>query len=162
MARILHRFTTQYIDTEDRLRISGVTAEGDIVVVWLVQRLLNRLMPWLAQWLADHDGRLHSQTRTEDQTRSRQTAPAVDAASASASWLVLSVDIVSGDAGVALTFQGETGQQATIHLPAVSMRQWLGIVQAQYAKAEWSDGAWAQVLERDRTTAPLPANATLH
>lgn len=162
MTPILHRFTTQYVDTEDRLRISGATSDGDVVVIWLVQRLLNRLMPRLAQWLTDHDNKLHSSSRTEELKRLQQPAPAVDAASESISWLARSVDIASGDAGVALTFHGEAGQQATIHLPAVPVRRWLGIVYAQYAKAEWPEDTWAQVLEGYRTTAPLSTNATLH
>ena len=43
----LHRITTEYIDSEDRIRLTGQLASGDTVVLWLTQRLLNRLVPHL-------------------------------------------------------------------------------------------------------------------
>ena len=41
--RVLHRLTTDYVEEEDRIRVSGASANGDTVVLWLTQRLLNRL-----------------------------------------------------------------------------------------------------------------------
>ena len=41
----LQRCTTEYIATEDRLRLSGEIGTQSTVVLWLTQRLLNRLMP---------------------------------------------------------------------------------------------------------------------
>jgi hypothetical protein len=39
LADALDRTTTEYIDTEDRLRLSGQYADGSAVVIWLTQRL---------------------------------------------------------------------------------------------------------------------------
>ena len=50
--RVLHRLTTDYVEEEDRIRVSGASANGDTVVLWLTQRLLNRLVPHLTAWLA--------------------------------------------------------------------------------------------------------------
>lgn len=40
----LQRITTQYIEVEDRLRLTGELAPGEVVVLWLTQRLMHRLI----------------------------------------------------------------------------------------------------------------------
>lgn len=52
----LQRVTTQYVDAEDRIRLSGEVLGGEVVVWWLTQRLLERLVPLLVQWLQGRDG----------------------------------------------------------------------------------------------------------
>ena len=47
----LQRMTTDYIAHEDRIRITGECADGRVVVLWLTQRLLARLVPLLCRWL---------------------------------------------------------------------------------------------------------------
>ena len=41
MTDSLDRITTEYIDTEDRIRLSGQYAGGPAVVIWLTQRLIQ-------------------------------------------------------------------------------------------------------------------------
>jgi len=41
MTSNLDRITTEYIDAEDRLRLSGKYADGAAVVIWLTQRLIR-------------------------------------------------------------------------------------------------------------------------
>ena len=48
----LERLTTEYVEREDRIRLSGQLTHGDTVVLWLTQRLLSRLVPHLSAWLA--------------------------------------------------------------------------------------------------------------
>ena len=43
----LRRMTTEYRAQEDRLCLTGERTGGDAVVLWLTQRLLNRLVPHL-------------------------------------------------------------------------------------------------------------------
>lgn len=52
----LQRFTTEYVEIEDRIRLAGETAPGHTVVLWLTQRLLARLLPHLLQWLEQQTG----------------------------------------------------------------------------------------------------------
>ncbi len=47
MSLALERITTQYIEAEDRIRLSGSTRDGHSQVLWLTQRLLSRLLPRL-------------------------------------------------------------------------------------------------------------------
>lgn len=56
MTDTLQRITTEYIDHEDRLRLAGEDAQGQTTVLWLTQRLLNRLIPHLCQWLEQQGG----------------------------------------------------------------------------------------------------------
>ena len=51
MPHELQRITTTYVDVEDRLRLTGVLANGTVVQLWLTQRLLGRLVPPLTSWL---------------------------------------------------------------------------------------------------------------
>lgn len=52
----LQRITTEYRAQEDRLCLTGERANGDAVVLWLTQRLLNRLVPHLTGWLEQQKG----------------------------------------------------------------------------------------------------------
>ena len=56
MSAALQRVTTAYVADEDRLRLTGELSDGDAVVLWLTQRLLNRLVPHLTAWLARQTG----------------------------------------------------------------------------------------------------------
>ena len=47
----LQRITTEFVDAEDRIRLAGEDAAGEAVVLWLTQRLLNRLVAHLCDWL---------------------------------------------------------------------------------------------------------------
>jgi hypothetical protein len=131
----LQRITTEYVDVQDRIRVAGEVAGVDVpVVLWLMVRLLDRLVPVLLQRLAGQGADtpykeiLHSFAQ---QTARSELKPelAVQAGEGSAAWLVLSVDIAQSAAGAtSLEFKGEGGQQATLILPAKALRQWLGIV----------------------------------
>jgi hypothetical protein len=44
------------VDAEDRLRISGETGDGGVLVLWMTQRMVNRLIGALAQWLEKQSG----------------------------------------------------------------------------------------------------------
>ncbi|MBC7859879.1 MAG: hypothetical protein H7Z39_14125, partial [Burkholderiaceae bacterium] len=57
----LQRITTEYVGVEDRIRLSGRddaddAGDGRTVVIWITQRLLQRLLPVLVEWLERQDG----------------------------------------------------------------------------------------------------------
>ena len=71
------------------------------------------------------------------------------------------IDIAQGEDAVALTFKAETGAHATFTLAAQPLRQWLGIVYAQYLRGQWPTTAWPAWMD----TAPpqaAPGVAALH
>lgn len=170
----LQRFTTEYIELEDRIRLSGELAEGDTVVLWLTQRLLNRLVPHLTAWLSRQLAPASSipsvQAAYQDivqgfaqQAARAQLAPEapVRASSEGSVWRVDSVDIAQGDDAVVLTLKGEGEAPATLTLAAQPLRQWLGIVFAQYQRGEWPTTAWPGWMEAAQPQA-APSAMALH
>ena len=45
----LQRVTTEYVDSEDRIRISGSCVDDGLVQLWLTRRLMDRLLPMVLQ-----------------------------------------------------------------------------------------------------------------
>lgn len=181
----LRRFTTDYVEDEDRLRIRGEFRSGEKVVLWITRRLADRLVPPLAAWLerqADPpEARTASSPAAAVATRSfvQQAASAelpkqapVDPGPAPASWLVRSVDLGQGAAIIRLTFRNhearkgavETGEgaSATVAMAPVVLRQWLGIVHDKYRKAGWSTGRFPGWITDASTASGSAVPATLH
>ena len=153
---VAQRFTTEYIDHEDRLRISASLSNEEVVVMWLTRRLLDRLASHLAGLLeqetaqaplpdvqqtfaqqaavASHVQQSQEQAQAPVQPQQAQTVQ---------QWLVLEVDVTPLDQGVALRLRGEQAEQVVeLGMPPVLLRQWLGIVHSQYMRAEWPLSAW--------------------
>ena len=160
------RITTEYIELEDRIRLTGGLAQGDTVVLWLTQRLMNRLIPHLTAWLSRQiapASRIPSvQAAHQDivqgfaqQAARAQLAPElpVRTPSEEAGWRVDSVDIAEGENALVLTFKGAGKAQATLTLPAQPLRQWLGIVFEQYQRGEWPTTVWPGWMQAAQPTA---------
>ncbi len=162
----LQRLTTEYTDHEDRLRLTGETPTGTTVVLWLTQRMANRVIPHLCHWLettSEGGERADWQQHFAQQAAEHALPPQapVQRHTAGAQWLVHSIDVTAGQGGVALTFKTPQASAAcaTLHLEAVPMRQWLGIVQAQYVLADWPMAVWPDWL---RQAPPHPRPHVLH
>lgn len=143
----LQRITTEYLEVEDRIRLTGEVSGGQAVVLWLTQRLLQRLLPVLLQGLAGqgadtpYGDLLHG--FTQQAARSELTPePPVEAGQGSTAWLVLSVVVTSSAEAVGLRFKGAHDQQVSLTLASKPLRQWLGIVYDAYRKAEWPLNLW--------------------
>lgn len=144
----LNRVTTEYVPTEDRIRLSGETADDRTLVLWLTQRLLNLLVPQLTRWLEHHDAAASGadlfQEFAQQAAESSLTAePAVQAAAPASAWCVITVDIATGPDGVTLIFKsdGET-ELAALPLNSMALRQWLAILRGQYLAGAWPTTVW--------------------
>lgn len=162
----LQRITTEYIEAQDRLRLAGELADGAPQVLWLTQRLLQRLLPVLLQQLQGAGAGAETDTPYADLLHSfvQQSAraelvpqPPVQASDSSPAWLVVSVDIVQSAEGVRLTFKGAQDQQVSLALVTLALRQWLGIVHDAYAKAEWPLQGWPQWLQEGSESSAVQA-----
>ncbi|OGA98994.1 MAG: hypothetical protein A3E79_03520 [Burkholderiales bacterium RIFCSPHIGHO2_12_FULL_61_11] len=160
----LQRITTEYVDAEDRIRLNGELGSGHApVVLWLTQRLLQRLLPVLLKGLqrpeagADlaYADMLHGFAQQAAQANLLPEPP-VQAAQHSAAWLVLSVDIAQSAESVCLTFKAADGRQASLTLAETPLRQWLGIVYHACLKAGWPLQVWPQWLQESRQPAVQP------
>ncbi len=163
----LQRLTTEYVEAEDRIRLSGEAEEGATVVLWLTRRLLSRLAPPLCLWLEKQGGgeggmaEILQGFAQQAAVQSLTPQPPVRAGASEAGWLVRSVDIAAGDAAVALTLNGPAGEQARLTLPVQGLRQWLSILHGQFEAAGWPTGEWPAWVEEARPKS-APASALLH
>jgi hypothetical protein len=161
----LQRITTEYVDTEDRIRLSGEAEKDAPIVLWLTQRLLSQVISHLL-------GLIEKQSLNLANTNSSNPAPArslmqgfaqqlaqselaselpVQTTAAAQSWLVLEIDItLSPEGALVLVFKRETGNaalqegagKAALTVEAKQLRQWLGIVHSQWQKAGWALTLW--------------------
>lgn len=144
----LEKVTLTYINEEDRIRLSGQTPEGEVMVLWLTQRLGNRLIPVLRDWLMKQvqDGVnadvLHQfEQQLAQQARAGETA--VVATQQSHGWLIHRVDVSYSSSRMTLIFKGgEESQSAQMTLVNSAMRQWFDILYRVYQRAEWHCADW--------------------
>ena len=61
----LQRITSEYVATEDRFRLSGITDKGGEVTYWITQRLLLRLLNIVLDWLESHREELERQAASD-------------------------------------------------------------------------------------------------
>lgn len=157
----LQRITTQYIEVEDRIRLTGQVGQGQTVVLWLAQRLLQRLVPHLCQWLEKQIPVKPQQLPLRAQVQqsfAQQKATAeierqapVRAEAVSRAWLVCSVDLKSGSNGVQLWFKGAKDDEVvSLGMQPKFLRQWLGILHDQYRVASWPMIVWPVWMEESR------------
>ena len=155
----LQRITTEYIETEDRIRLGGEIGKSASIVLWLTQRLLSQVISHLLELIEKQSLNLaNTDSSSLMQEFAQQLAQAelapelpVQTTAAAQSWLVLEVDItLSPEGTLVLVFKRETGNEtlqegagkATLTLEAKQLRQWLGIVHSQWQKAGWSLTLW--------------------
>lgn len=155
----LQRITTQFIEGEDRIRLTGQLDDGQTVVLWLTQRLLQRLVPHLCQWLEKQtptkpqESPLRAQVQ---QSFAQQKARAeierqapVQADAVSLAWLVSAVDLKPTPQGPCLVFRGrQENERAVLGLPSRFLRQWLGILHDQFRAAAWPAEVWPEWMEQ--------------
>jgi hypothetical protein len=161
----LQRLTTQYVDIEDRIRLSGEDADGRIHVMWMSQRLLNRLVPAVCNMLGSpqQDERAELLNSFEQQAAQAQLTPQepVRHDAGSVAWLVTRVDLAQTGGGTRLTFHGSGDEQAAVVMPELALRQWLSILRDHYRAAAWPAGAWPAWIDSAAPAAP-EASAILH
>ena len=112
----LQRITTEFIDSEDRIRLCGECSPQQTVVLWLTQRMLNRLVPHLLNWLEQQtgvSGGLGADLRAVRLTFKGLSSPG----------------------------QPDSVMDACVSMQAQPLRQWLSIVHDQYRRAGWASGS---------------------
>ncbi len=176
----LRRLTTRYIPLEDRLQLTGELSTGQVQILWLTRRLIDRILPHLWRWLeqaeasqpSGHDSPAAVSAarsdagRTELQRFAQQAATAglgpqtpVESPPDPATLLIVSVDLAQTTRGVRLTLKGQVlagqGPEAVrLSLTALAMRQWLQIVYQQYRQAQWSVQGWPAWFQAQSSTTP--------
>ena len=156
----LQRITSQYIEDEDRIRLTGAVAAGTTKVLWLTQRLLIRVINHLLQWLeqqstvAAPDALKDGQATDLVQGFAQQAAsaemqlqPPVQSQGDEQAWIVSSVDISRTAQAVKLNFKGRNGELAALTLETQQLRQWLAIIHQLWQGAQWPPAIWPQWMQ---------------
>ncbi len=163
---MLKRITTEFIDIEDRIRLSGECENTEQVILWFTQRLLQRLLPLLFQWLEGQPS--DKQYGEIMQSIALQAAKAalpperpIQPDKSSATWLVSVVDLTPYENRIDLVFRGIEGQRASLRMEATPLRQWLNIIHAAYCRAGWNRGFWPAWFQSDKPTT-REKKASLH
>jgi hypothetical protein len=164
--RSLRRFSTRYVESEDRVRLTGKVGEGAPEVVWLTQRLCQRLIPALAKWLEEQGaGGAHGELL---QVFAQQSAradiipgPPIRPGGDSRHWVARSVHLAKRGRGIGLTFAGAGDDSVFVAFTVKGLRQWLSIVYAAYTSGGWPLDAWPQWI-KDAAAASGKRGSTLH
>ncbi|MFL2875205.1 MAG: hypothetical protein CBB92_11270 [Flammeovirgaceae bacterium TMED32] len=149
----LQKITTEFIESEDRFRLSAESEDGASLQFWLTQRLLVRLISHCINWLektstpiskvaADVKNRSDVQNFVQ---RSAQTSlasvKAVCADKNTPGFLIERIDIKLGDKNIAIIFN-ENGANYVLNLTDQHLRQWLSILFTLWQGAEWPSSVW--------------------
>jgi hypothetical protein len=156
----LQRITSEYIEHEDRIRLTGAVEAGATEVLWLTQRLLIRVINHLLQWLEQQstvaapdalkDGeaaQLVQGFAQQAASAELQLQPPVQSKGDEQAWIVNSVDITRSPQAVKLNFKGARGELAALTLEARQLRQWLAIIHQLWKVAQWPPAIWPQWMQ---------------
>ncbi|MFD0666785.1 hypothetical protein ACT80S_03620 [Ramlibacter sp. MAHUQ-53] len=166
----LQRITTEYVEAEDRLRLSGERPDGSTVVLWLTLRMAVRLVPPLCRWLEQHTTAAGAPLEVVQEFAQQaalaalEPAPPVRATGEARAWLVHSVDVNIRNDLVQLGFKAEGQGEvlARIAFAPQPLRQWLGILHDQFRKADWPLAAWPEWVTEARPRPPEGQGGVLH
>lgn len=150
----LQRITTEYVELEDRVRLTGEVEDGTALSFWLTRRLLDRLIPHLTLWLEkQHAGLPRADLMLEfaQQQAQSQFVPQVPVKLPNAQGqLIQAVDITPNIEQLHLHFKSESGEAASIGFASTPLRQWLAILHQAYSVAEWPMSVWPNWLLETR------------
>ncbi len=147
---ILKKVTLQYIEIEDRIRMSADVEGGDSAVFWLTQRLCRMLVPKLVHHL-EHSvqqsvlidkGLMLSVQQHDAEWQQKQSEP-VRICGLALSVLPGKVDLHCPAGGASIIFPLDVGgERARLQMNMVELRQWMGVVYRQFRVAGWSMEVW--------------------
>ena len=157
---LMHKMTSEFVEDEERVRLTGELKDGGTVVIWLTQRLLTRLLPHLFKWLEKQSGvnlpaELVLSFAQQAARAELSPEPPVKSGEDAQAWLAHAVDITAEPASLRLLFRSLRQQQAGVTLQPQQLRQWLSILHDLWRRAEWSGGLWPEwILSADPAAAP--------
>ena len=160
---VLQRITTEYVDLEDRVRVSGEAANAATVSLWLTQRLLGRLVAAILPWIAEGNDGYQAVKNGFSQAAARaglQRQPPVLAQAAPC--LVTKVDLHHNAEALTLKFCSADGLVAELTLQRQDVRQWLNILYDAWRAAGWPAGVWPDWMDAQAAPTPPTAQLRLH
>ncbi len=151
---LLKKVTLQYIEIEDRIRMSADLDGENSAVFWLTQRLCRRLVPRLVGHL-EHSaqksslvdkGLMLSVQQHDAEWQQRRSEP-VRICELARSVLPEQVNLYCPAEGAAIIFPLDAGgDRARLQMNMVELRQWIGVVYRLYRVAGWPMEVWPRWL----------------
>jgi hypothetical protein len=156
----LSRLTTQYINDEDRIRITGDIGPNHTVTLWLTQRLLIRAVEHLCKYIEslvltnDYASQLKNSFAQQSAKAQIEPQAAVQIKSVHANWLVTTIDINFNNGFSILVLKGDNPtNEVALTLSEHALRQWLTILFEQSCKAEWPQTLWPDwIVEKQKSS----------
>jgi hypothetical protein len=141
---LLRRVTLDYSPDEDRMKLTGLTQEGVLVVAWLSLRLLGRVVPHLlTRYESIATSAVSKATPLQQSSQSEVSGGEEPVVSAhdTPSFLVGAADISQGTDAIVLTLRGGL-DEVRFAIPAPKMAPWLSGLKNLYQVAEWPMTIW--------------------
>ncbi len=159
----INRLTTQFVDLEDRIQITGATDMGRAVTLWLPQRLLNRVVPALCKMLDPTEGKdVRAEVRNsfaqQVAVQALTPQPAVKSQPMASVFTIRSISIRTGPKMTQIVFDESIKQDSNRFAMAFTdqaLRQWLSILHSQYVRAEWSLEPWPKWVATAKQANPV-------
>ena len=167
VASNLRKLSTEYVVSEDRIRIIGESQGSEPVVIWMTNRLASRAVPAIWRWLEKEasaastplEGTVVQSFAQEAAVADLKPQKPVTAKTGAPTWVAQAVDVSATKSHIRLTFRGQQDQSASVRFGAKELRQWLSILHRAWSKAEWPQLAWPDWIKREKST---PHHIVLH
>lgn len=157
----LNRLTSEYIEAEDRFRLTGEDQDGNALRLWLTQRLALRIVSHLVKDISTRSPEAIQNPSQDDdankllQESAQQAAQAdltpqeaVTSTSSTRALLIQEVDINrAADGAVGFIFKDsvdEAAEKVTLGFEPQQLRQWLTILHQQWLLAQWPVTVWPE------------------
>lgn len=158
----VRRFTTEYVGTEDRLRLALERGDGSIATLWLTRRLVRRLVVHIVKVIdtlprlrgdggAGGGGQV-SQPSDNVQRRNQlealgkieQQAPVLGGTLPDGleSHLITALGVRMTKKAVLIDCKVDKEIVQTLPFSEAELRQWLGVLHLNFRKAEWVEDIW--------------------
>ena len=137
--RKVEKVTLWYCQDNDRVAMNTLTEEGEVVKIWLTRRMLDRLVPHLAQRNARSD--------IPFETSENQSEPAanteVPESHTSPEVLVTAINIAHSEQSTTLGFNDKSRcERYSLSLADKGMEKWSQAVRNCFRLGGWSEAAW--------------------
>ena len=158
----LKKVTAEFIETEDRIRLSALSDDDKTVAFWLTQRLLSRLITHLAKWLEKNPPDLQKASSGQNNPdpgfiepeKKSDRAPfpeqtSVKIKKSDESVLITEVDVKFGENGLVLILKSEKKSCAKISFTGTEARQWINILLNLWQKGGWPSSLLPQWIKNN-------------
>ena len=171
----LQRITSEYIESEDRFRLTAISKAEETLILWITQRLLIRLVAHFLGWLEKEAPKVSRSSAVDTGAKSTlqgmaqqsavanlQNQSAVTATSESAILLVKEIDIKMSEEAAVLVFKYDDDQKAELSFTIQQLRQWLGMIHRLWRLAEWPVSIWPDWMDDNQQPDSVDADSPVH